>query len=120
MRRIVVGGEEIRNRREKHRDLVGIFLDLPYALEIADRIRMIFDADTEQRGERGTELRGQSVQCPDFYDFAAFDPINSGARDAELLGDFIGGQRALDAVGFETAADVAEPRRRASFLLSHN
>ena len=101
-------------------DLVGGLFDLPHALEIAHRIGVVFDADAEQRGERGIKLRGQSLQRLDLYDLSAFDPIDRGARNTELFGDVVGGMPAFDPIGFEAAADIAEPRCRAPFPLSHN
>ena len=88
-----------RDRAGQHDDVLGGFLDLPHALEIADRRGDVFDADAQQRRHRDLEQLGELLQRLDLGDFAFFEAIERGARNAEPLAI--------------SSADRPEPRRKA-------
>src|ERR1700722_12904428 len=120
MNRIVLGRQKVRDRRKVRDDLFGLFLDLPHALKIADRGRVIFDAGAKQRCERRMQLRRQPFQSLDFYDLPALDAVDRRPRNAELFRNLIRGLAAADPVRFEAAPDLAQLRHRPSIRLSHN
>ena len=109
MGRIILGRQQIRNRREVRDDLIRFFLDLPHALKIADRCRVIFDADPSSDAERRCSSR-LTVPDLDLYDIAALDAINRRPRNTELFRNVIRGLTAADPMGFEATPNLAQFR----------
>jgi hypothetical protein len=106
---VAVRGQQIGQRREMRDDLVGLLLDLPHALEIAERTGVILDPCPEQRGDGGLQERRQALQGLDLDDAPGFDPVDRRPRDPEALGDVLGLQPAAQAVGFQPLTDFLEP-----------
>src|SRR5581483_8093471 len=69
---------------------------------------VIFDADVEQRGERGLQHGREPLQRLDLHDVAALDAVDRRARNAELRCNVLGRQAAANAVSLEPASDFLE------------
>jgi hypothetical protein len=80
-----VGGEHVGDRPGQHDDVLGGFLDLAHALEIAHGRSNVFDADAEQGRHRDLEQLGQLLQGLDLRYLALLEAVKRGARYAELL-----------------------------------
>ena len=106
-----VGGQHVGDRPGEHDDVLGRLLDLAHALEIADRGGDIFDADAEQRRHRHFQQLGEILQRLDLRHVALLDPVERGARNAELLRDLFRGQPGAEAEGLEPVADIVEADR---------
>src|SRR5262249_26144735 len=100
--------KQVRDRTGEHDDVVGAFLDLAHALEIAQGGRDVFDADAEQRWNRDGQQLGELLQRLDFRDLALLKTIKRGARYAELAGNLVGAQAGAEPERLETVADVVE------------
>ena len=95
-----VGGEQVGDRAGQHDDVLGGFLDLSHALEIAHRRGDIFDTDAEQGRHRHRQQIGELLERLDLGELALLEAVERGARNAEPAGDLVG-------------ADSPEPRRKA-------
>src|SRR5580658_4221333 len=89
-------------------NLLRLLLELAHPVEVANGGRVVFDADAEQRRQRCPQFGSHLLERLDFDQSAALDAINRGTRDAELLGQFIGGLSPPDPVRLEAAADFAQ------------
>ena len=103
-----VGGQQVGDRAGEHDDVLGGFLDLPHALEIAHRRGDVFDADAQQGRHRDREQLGELFQRLDLGELAFLEPVKRGARNTETVGDLVGAQPGAEAKGFEAVADIVE------------
>ena len=106
-----IGGKHIGDRAGQNDDVLGGFLDLPHAFEIADRRGDIFDAHAQQGRHRDLQQLGEVLQRFDLGDFALFKAIERSTRNAELLRDLLGRQPRAKAKGFQPVAYVVEAQR---------
>ena len=70
-----VGGEHVGDRPGQHDDVLGGFLDLAHALEIAHRGRDVFDADAEQGRHRDPQQLGELLQGLDLRHLALLEAV---------------------------------------------
>ena len=103
-----VGGEQIRDRAGQHDDVLGGLLDLAHALEIGDRRGDVFDADAEQRRDRDAEQLGELFQRLDLGELALLEAVERGARNAEAVGDLVGGKPGAEAKRLQPVSDIVE------------
>src|SRR5262249_25878103 len=97
----------------EHDDMLGGFLDLANALEIADGRGNVFDTDAEQRRDGDAEQLGQPLERVDLGELAALKAIERRARDADLLRDLVGAEPRAHAVGFEPMPDLVVAKSHA-------
>ena len=88
--------------------MLGGFLDLPHALEIAYRRGNVFDADPQQGRHRDREQLGEFFQRLDLGEFTLLEPVKRRARNTEAVGDLVGTQPGAETKGFEAVADIVE------------
>ena len=102
------------DRARENDDLLGGLLDLPHALEIADRRGDVFDADAEQGRGRDPEQLRELGERVDLRQLAALEPVERRTRDPDLPGDLVRAQPRAHAKGLEPLADLLVAERHRS------
>ncbi len=103
--------EQIGHGPRQHDDVLGGLLDLAHALEIGDGGGDVLDADAEQRRQRDVEQLGEFFERVDLDQLAFLEAVERGARDADAVRDFLGGESGAEPERLQPVADIVKARR---------